>query len=120
MTSESTTFETTIWQSLRHLWCHHRRTIITPKTEAMPAHVVCQACGWREPLLATAPKATRTWDSTRDEARYVRDKKRRVAAEEQRQVAVAQLSTPTQKVVRRRRAGRANVLEMNRAVGGTR
>ena len=66
-----------VWRSLRNLWCRHRETITTPKTPTMPAHIVCQSCGWREPVLASVPQGTRTWDSSRDEERYQREKKRR-------------------------------------------
>ena len=82
----------------------------------MPAHTVCLACGWREALIAAAPKATRTWDSTRDEARYEREKKRRTVSEQQRQLALAQLTSPAPKLSRLRRR-RNNVVEMKRVVG---
>lgn len=107
------------WRSIRNLWCSHRRTIVTPKTAGMPAHVVCQSCGWREPVLAAAPQATRTWDSSRDEERYEREKKRRAAVEEQMQSVIAQRATPepARRTVRRPRTRRGNVVEMKRAVG---
>jgi hypothetical protein len=117
MTPGSTTFETTVWQSLRRLWCQHRRTATIPKTAAMPAHVVCQSCGWREPVIGARPTATRTWDSTRDEVRYEREKKRREAVEQQRLLAMAQLAAPVQKPARPRRSRRGNVVDIHRAVG---
>jgi hypothetical protein len=86
----------------------------------MPAHVVCRSCGWREPVDVTMPKATSTWDSTRDHARYEREKRRRLAIEQQKQVALAQWpqvspgSSPRPSTTRRRR--RNNVLEMNRTM----
>lgn len=107
-----------MWRSLRNLWCRHRETITTPKTATMPAHLVCQTCGWREPVLATRPQGTRTWDSSRDEERYQREKKRREAIAEQRQTVEARLAIPTApRASRRPRARRDNVLELKRAVG---
>src|SRR5262245_48527742 len=81
-----------VWRSLRQLWCRHPHTVITPKTADMPAHVVCESCGWREPVIASTPRGTRTWDSSRDERRYEREKERRSVAEEQRRIAIARLS----------------------------
>jgi hypothetical protein len=107
-----------LWKSIKHLWCRHSRTITTPKTDTMPAHVVCQSCGWREPVLAPAPQGTRTWDSSRDEARYQLEKKRRAALEEQRQLVVAKLATPNPRRPRRTRAGdSSNLLHMKPAIG---
>jgi hypothetical protein len=107
---------TNVWRALRHLWCQHRETVVTPKTQTMPAHVVCRACGWREPVMASTPKGTRTWDSTRDEDRYEREKQRRVAAEQQRQMAVSQLAVPVAKAARPRRSrqGHGNIVQMSR------
>jgi hypothetical protein len=106
-----------LWHSLRNLWCRHRETVVTPKTESMPSHVVCQSCGWREPVLASAPQGTRTWDSSRDEARYQLEKKRRAAVEEQRQLIVARLATPNPRRTRRSRTSNGNLLHMKPAVG---
>jgi hypothetical protein len=107
-----------VWQSIKHLWCRHTTTLITPKTDTMPAHVVCQSCGWREPVLASAPpQGTRTWDSSRDEARYQIEKKRREAVEEQRQMVMARLATPTPRRARRSRTSDNNLLHMKRAIG---
>ncbi len=103
-----------LWRSLRHLWCRHRDTTLTPKSATMPAHRLCTACGWREPVIAEMPKATSTWDSTRDEDRYEREKKRRNAIENQRRTAIAQMSIPGAKPARTRRAGQSNVVAMNR------
>jgi hypothetical protein len=99
--------QSSLWQSVQRLWCRHPRTIITSKTESMPAHRVCEACGWREPVQASMPHGTRTWDSSRDEARYTQEKLRREAFEEQRQRIVALRTTPTP---RPSRAGRAREL----------
>jgi hypothetical protein len=103
----------TMWRLLRYLWCRHRQTIVTPKTTLMPAHTVCQSCGWREPVEAHLPKATSTWDSTRDEARYEREKRRRLAIEQQKQSALA--SWPAKPALPRRRR-RSNVVEMKRTL----
>lgn len=109
---------TGLWQSLRALWCSHQDTFVTAKTSAMPAHAVCASCGWREPVAATMPQGTRTWDSSRDEERYQREKKRRTVVEEQLQSAVARRATPgTSPRASRGRARRSNVLELKRAVG---
>jgi len=84
----------------------------------MPAHIVCESCGWREPILAEAPQGTRTWDSSRDEARYQLEKKRRAAVEEQRQMVMARLATPAPRRPRRGRShDRGNLLHMKTAVG---
>jgi hypothetical protein len=107
-----------LWQSIRHLWCRHPETVTTPKTNGMPAHMVCQACGWREPIIASTPQGTRTWDSSRDEARYQLEKKRREAFEEQRQMVMAKLAMPAPR--RGRRAARhdqGNLLHMKPAIG---
>lgn len=106
-----------LWRTLKHLWCRHRDTITTPKRLDMPAHVVCRSCGWREPVLAGAPAATRTWDSSRDEARYQLEKKRRTELEHQRQLMISRLATPGAEPGRRRKPRRGNVIQMNPAVG---
>jgi hypothetical protein len=107
-----------LWQSLRHLWCRHRETFTTPKTDSMPAHLVCQACGWREPIIASMPQGTRTWDSSRDEARYQLEKKRREAFEEQRQMVMAKLAMPAPRRGRRTtRQDQGNLLHMKPAIG---
>jgi len=83
------------WRALRQSWCRHDRTTVIAKTADMPAHEVCDACGWREAVIASAPPvAARTWDSTRDERRYARDKQRRLTLEKRRQTAIVQLATP--------------------------
>jgi hypothetical protein len=108
----------TLWRSIRHLWCRHRETVVTPKVNGMPAHVVCQKCGWREPLMASAPpRATRTWDSSRDEERYQREKKRREAVEAQRQQVIARLATPEHQLSRRTSSSSGHVVELKRAAG---
>jgi len=99
--------QASFWQSVQRLWCRHPRTIITSKTTTMPAHRLCEACGWREPLEPSMPKGTRTWDSSRDEARYAQEKQRRLAFEEQHQRVVALRTTPTPRGVR---AGRGRDL----------
>ena len=105
----------TIWRSLlRHLWCQHPHTTLTEKSDTMPAHRVCDDCGWREAATAVLPRATSTWDSTRDEDRYEREKKRRNTIESQRRAAHAQLATPGARPVRARRSRQDNVVEMNR------
>lgn len=108
-----------LWRSIRNLWCQHHQTVTTPKTDRMPAHVVCESCGWREPVLASVPQGTRTWDSSRDEERYQREKKRRAVVEEQLQSVVARRATPdaASRTTRRTKTRRGNVLEMKRAVG---
>ncbi|MEO8070449.1 MAG: hypothetical protein ABI652_03535 [Acidobacteriota bacterium] len=100
---------------LRRLWCRHEHTVVTAKTEAMPAHVVCEDCGWREPVMAASPKATRSWDSTRDEARYEREKKRRLAAEQRRLVATAVRTSPASES-ESKRGRRTNVVEIKRNI----
>ena len=106
-----------VWHSVRRLWCSHRNTTTTTRTATMPAHVVCRSCGWREPVLAPAPQGTRTWDSSRDEARYQLEKKRREAVEEQRQQVMARLAAPTTRRPRRARTQGATLLHMTRASG---
>ena len=106
-----------LWRSLTHLWCRHPETTITPKTGAMPAHVVCQSCGWREPLMASVPLGTRTWDSSRDEARYHREKRRRALIEDQKQLVIAQLATPAQDPQKSRRLRSGHLVDMRHAVG---
>jgi hypothetical protein len=100
-----------VWHSLQRLWCSHTRTMVTPRVPGMPPHMVCENCGYRTPVEATPPQGIRTWDSTRDEERYEREKKRRQAAEQKRQVAIAQLSVPTPRA-RARRPDHTNVVEM--------
>lgn len=101
----------TILQTVRSLWCRHRRTVTTPKTPDMPAHAVCLSCGWREPLLPAAPQGTRTWDLSRDEKRYRLEKRRRERIEQQRLAAEAQLTLPAPvRPVRRTAPGRATVV----------
>lgn len=80
----------------------------------MPAHTVCLACGYRTPVSATLPQGTRTWDSSRDEERYEREKRRRQVVESKKQTAVSQLSVPAARVVRAKRASHDNVIEMGR------
>jgi len=92
--------QSSLWQSVQKLWCRHPRTTTTVKTNSMPAHHVCEACGWREPVQAHMPHATRTWDSSRDDARFTQEKQRRLAYEEQRLRAVALRATPTPRPVR--------------------
>lgn len=107
---------TSLWQSIAHLWCRHRETVMIPKREGMPAHIECVSCGWREPVIAGRPQGVRTWDSTRDEARYEREKKRRAQADEQRRLlAVASLSALDARPARTRRGRRGNVVELKRA-----
>jgi hypothetical protein len=81
----------------------------------MPAHTVCLTCGWREPVDATSPVATRTWDSTRDEARYEREKQRRARVELQRTQVIRELARPLPKMGKTRRQ-RSNVIDINRAM----
>jgi hypothetical protein len=106
-----------LWQSLQRLWCQHHNTSITSKTDTMPAHIVCDSCGWREPVMATMPRGTRTWDSSRDEARYEREKRRRLAIEQQKQIAMAQMAVPGSVAVRRRHR-RGNIVEISRSMAG--
>ena len=75
------------WSAIRGLWCRHPRTYQTNRTATMPPHVVCLSCGWREPVEVARPTATRTWDSSRDAARYERQKRRREALERRMQHA---------------------------------
>lgn len=81
----------------------------------MPAHVLCLSCGWREPVPASAPQGTRTWDSSRDEERYLREKKRREAIEARRQQVIARLASP--QPARRTAPSISNVVELKRAAG---
>jgi hypothetical protein len=106
-----------LWRALKHLWCRHASTIITAKTDDMPAHVVCQSCGWREPVMADTPQGTRTWDSSRDEARYQLEKKRRAAAERRRAKVIAQGAVPAATRTSRTRPRAGTLLHMKRAVG---
>lgn len=80
----------------------------------MPAHVVCDVCGWREPVMAATPKGTRTWDSSRDEARYQREKMRRDAVEAQRHQVTARRAAP-ERLPARRLSG--TIVALKRAVG---
>ena len=82
----------------------------------MPAHTVCLACGWREPVQPAIPHAVRTWDSTRDEVRYQLEKKRRAAIEHQRLLAEARMATPA-RVRRSAREANGNVVHMKPAIG---
>lgn len=107
--------EPSLWRTVKHLWCKHQSTFRTPKTETMPAHVVCRSCGWREPVAATLPAGTRTWDSSRDEARYDREKKRREAIAMQKQLVEAQLTAPSSRENRLRPGRSATVLELSRS-----
>ena len=100
------------WKSIRRLWCHHRHVIVTPRTQEMPSHTVCQACGWRMPVPATRPVGTRTWDSSRDEQRFEREKRRRLVAEQRKQVAASQLAAPAPKLSRARREDDDNVVQI--------
>jgi len=102
-----------LWKMVRRFWCRHFDTVVIPRTLDMPPHVVCQSCGWREPVMPSAPIGTRTWDSTRDEYRYAREKKRRRVIEEQKQDASAQLAGPMPSPIAPRRR-RANILRMKR------
>jgi hypothetical protein len=100
-----------VWQSFRRPWCKHSHMIVTPRTLEMPSHKVCETCGFREPVDVAPPQAIRTWDSTRDEDRYEREKKRRIAAEQKRQVAISQLSVPSARA-KARRSEHDNVVEI--------
>jgi hypothetical protein len=104
----------TLWRAMRRLWCRHAHTVVTARAGIIPPHLVCEACGWREPMLAEAPKATRTWDSTRDETRYLSQKKRRVVLEQQKQSVISQRSAPTPAAVKARRARQDNVFDITR------
>jgi hypothetical protein len=68
-------------------------------------------------MPVSAPLATRTWDSSRDEARYQLEKRRRIAVEEQRQQVMARLAGPTPRRPRRTRSDRGTLLHMQPAVG---
>lgn len=107
--------EQTLWQSVRSLWCRHSQTIVTPRTALMPPHVVCQTCGWREPAETHRPQGVRTWDSSRDEARYLREKRRRAALESRKQSVASQLAAPQPKPAKARRARKENVVQLKRA-----
>lgn len=109
---------TSVWRQLSRLWCRHAETHVTPRRGLIPPHIVCDSCGWREPAPASEPRATRTWDSTRDESRYELEKKRRVAADQQRLVANAVRGVPTPRAARVRRSQRSNIVEMKRPVAG--
>jgi hypothetical protein len=105
-----------MWQRALRRWrCQHEQTIVTPRTTTMPAHTVCQSCGWREPVAATMPASTRTWDSSRDEERYTREKRRRAALETQRQVLVSRIGVPAARAALSARDGEDNVLDMRHA-----
>jgi len=80
----------------------------------MPPHTVCLACGFRTPVSATLPQGTRTWDSSRDEERYEREKRRRQAIDVKKQAAASQLSAPAARAVRAKREQHDNVIEMGR------
>ncbi len=114
---DETAVSSGVWQSIKYLWCRHTHTTVTPKRDGMPAHVVCQSCGWREPIMAAMPLATRTWDSSRDEERYQFEKRRRVALEQQRQIVMAKHAAPTARRPRRPRAPVSNIFPMKPAAG---
>lgn len=81
----------------------------------MPAHEVCLACGFRTPVAATRPQGTRTWDSSRDEERYEREKRRRQAVEAKKQTVASQLSAPAARVIRAKQSQHHdNVIEIGR------
>jgi len=82
----------------------------------MPAHIVCLTCGWREPVDAASPIATRTWDSTRDEVRYEREKERRAKAELEHHQLRREMAHPLSKF-RKGRRRRSNVIDITRAMG---
>lgn len=88
------------------------------KTADMPAHTVCESCGWREPVMAVVPRGTRTWDSTRDEARYLREKERRIAAEAQRQFATVLRAAPAPRALRLGRERDLNLVGVKRPLAG--
>jgi hypothetical protein len=115
---ETTPVRQGTWRLVKALWCRHTETAVTPKTDSsMPAHLVCQSCGWREPVVASVPRGTRTWDSSRDEARYEREKRRRAQMEVQKQEAIAQWAAPAERTPKPRRLRRSNLVEMKRVVG---
>jgi hypothetical protein len=82
----------------------------------MPPHTVCLTCGWREPVDAASPVGTRTWDSTRDEARYEREKQRRAKAELERTLLARDMAQPLSKI-RKGRRRQSNVIDITRAMG---
>jgi hypothetical protein len=84
----------------------------------MPAHRVCDACGWREPVQPTLPHGTRTWDVSRDDARYAREKRRRDVYEEQRLRAVAMRATPAPAPMRQTRTHDLTVVAMKQSMAG--
>ncbi len=84
-----------------------------PKSAGMPAHTVCVACGWREPVQPATPQGTRTWDSTRDETRYLEQKRRREAIEARQQVVTAARTVPLARPTPRRE----HVVPLRRASG---
>ena len=79
----------------------------------MPAHTVCLACGYRAPVAATLPQGTRTWDSSRDEERYEREKRRRQAIEVKKQAAASQMAVPG-RAARAKREQHDNVIDISR------
>jgi hypothetical protein len=87
--------------SIRSIWCRHRKTVTVPKSPGMPAHTVCVSCGWREPVLPATPRGTRTWDSSRDEARYLEQKRQREAIEARQQLVTAARAVPLARTPRR-------------------
>jgi hypothetical protein len=104
------------WQVFKRRWCRHPLMIRTERTAQMPAHDVCQVCGWREPVFASLPQSSRTWDSSRDSKRVTRDRRRRVALESQRLAIAARRATPGEPdAPRRRDPTRDNVVELKRA-----
>jgi hypothetical protein len=80
----------------------------------MPAHTVCVACGFRTPVEAALPQGTRTWDSSRDEERYEREKRRRQAVDVKKQAAASQMAVPASRMVRAKRAPHDNVIDIGR------
>ena len=106
----------TLAQTVRSFWCRHPRVVTTEKAPGMPAHTVCVACGWREPVAPAVPQGVRTWDSTRDEARYQLEKKRRAMIEHQRQLAEARMATPP-RTRRSTREQTGNVVRLQPASG---
>jgi hypothetical protein len=106
----------TVVQILRSFWCAHHDTVTHARAAGMPAHLECRTCAWREPVPPALPQGTRTWDSSRDEARYQAEKRRRAAAEQQRLLAQVRLAGPLEGKTRTR-ARRANVVALRPAVG---
>ena len=107
------------WRAFRQSWCRHGRTTYIPKTKDMPAHRVCDTCGWREAIVATRPPvAARTWDSTRDERRYERDKQRRLAIEKRRLSVIALRATPATPPARTSHERALKIVTMKQSAAG--